>query len=256
MNKKLLLFLMLLYCGLLFISCGEISYNGDDRIVFEGYLKRQDGTAIPDVPVYIYVYGGRSDTDNVSYTTTNADGHYRMIFPKPTKFDDISLQINRYQDIYGEETLGITNSSFFHYTIKNILPGDLNSYHIDFGSTALYSEEEVTTLTINFITDGTVNSSNFPKTGYGGLFPNSQLYYNPTNHELEPEEMLYTTTGPTPGELHYYDYLRQPDGITYSRTFNILKNQDFTFKYYNAENEVITVNIPIANEPVTYTVNY
>ena len=256
MKKKLMLFSMLLYCGLLFISCNDITYNGDDRIVFEGYLKRQDGAAIAGVPVYIYVYGN-SDSDNVSYAITDANGHYRMIFPKPTKFDNISLFINRYREIYNEESLGITNNLYSNYTIANILPGDLSSYHMDFGTTVLYSQEETTTLTINFITEGSVGW-NFPITGYEGLFADRGTFYNLPHGEYGsyPDEPIYENyESYYPDGLNYYHYYKNPDH-TYSRTFNILKNQAFTFKYQNADFETITANIPIADQPVTYTVNY
>jgi len=260
MKTKLLLFFTLMQCSLLFVSCGEIEYESDDRIVFEGYLKRQDGAPIPDVPVYIYVYlrGSGSDSDNVSYTTTGADGHYRMIFPKPTKFDDISLLINRYQDIYNEESLGVTNNLYSNYTLSNILPGDLSSYHMDFGNTILYSEDETTTLTINFITDGNTGWD-FPITGYEGLFADRGTYYNPPDYEYQsyPGDPIYETyENYYPDGLNYYYYYENPDHTTHYRTFNVLKNQAFIFKYRNADGETITVNIPIADQPVTYTVNY
>jgi hypothetical protein len=258
MKRKLLLFLMLLYCGLLFLSCAEIAYESNDRIAFEGYVKSQDGTPLADVPVATLVYleaGQYGDSDKIAYTTTDANGHYTMVFPKPTNHDYITLSINGGDIYYYYGSTPDPNNILTQYSVTNILPDDLEPLQIDFGTTVLYRGDELTTLTIDFVTDGSVND-NFPITGYEGLFPNTGMYYSMPDFEPDPNYLLYISGWPTTGALGHYYYVLQDDGITYSRTFTVLRNQSFIFKYRNAENVETSVNIPIANEPVTYTVNY
>ena len=256
MKRKLLLFLMLLQCSLLVVSCAEIAYESNDRIAFEGYVKRRDGTPLPDIPVATLVYlnaGQYGDSDKIAYTTTDANGRYVMVFPKPTNHDYITLSINGGNIYYSDVAIPDPNSILTQYSVANILPDDLEPLQIDFGTTTLYTGDELTTLTINFIMD---SETNVPVTGYVGLFPITGTYYNLPQDEPAPDYLLYTSGWPNTGALSQYYYSPQQDGITYSRTFTLLKNQAFTFKYRNAENVETAVNIPIANEPVTYTINY
>ena len=255
MKRKLLLLFTLLHCTFLFVSCTKIEYESSDRIVFEGYVKGQDGTPLQNIPVATNVYldGQYGDYDKISYTKTDGDGHYLMIFPKPTNHTNISLSINN-SDYYTALPEEIQNA-LTGYTISNILPEDLNEFEFNFGNTTLYSENDLTTLTINFVTSGPVDG-NFPITGYEGLFPYTQMFYNLPDYEVDPNYLLYTANWPEPIGLNRYYYVLQQDGITYSRTFTVLKNQAFIFKYRNADNVETSVNIPIANEPVTHTINY
>lgn len=253
MKTKLLLFFTLLQFSLLFVSCANIEYESDDRIVFEGYIKRQDGSPIPNIPIYTYVFlneGGSSDSDYISYTTTENDGHYVMVFPKPTNHSYIKVLIN--SDVSFDTPLS-RNSALTDFTIENILPDDLSPLHLNFGTTQLYGTGEVTTLRINLVTDGQPQTTLLAD--YEGLFPQYSSYFTEPEYSeyLDPD---YPDPGtPTADGLYTY-WFTQIDQTTSTRLTSVLKNQTVVFRYLNAAGVITNVNMPVADEPVTYTINY
>lgn len=230
----------------LFSSCERIEYNSDDKIAFEGTLKRFDGTPLSNVPVHISVIllnnGTGGDYDDISYTETDENGHFLMIFPKPSNFDYIELHFN--------QSMGYDNyltpiQSLSSFEITNILPQDLNSLEINFGEHYLYTSDETTLLTITF-TNATNLPYNLPFTSYSGYLPNDAIYYNMSDDIDFPQDY---------NGLYQY-YWEQTEPGTYTRTVSVAKNQTITFSYLNSGFDTNTVEIPIGNDPVNYTINY
>lgn len=246
MKRSLRLLLIALHFCLLFSSCANIEYESDDRIAFEGYVKRLDGSAVRGIPVYTYVSlndgAYNSDHDYISYTKTDANGHYLMIFPKPTNHTGISVLIN--DNVYFDTPLRI-DTTLTSFAIDNILPHDLNPLHLNFGNSILYGENEITTLTINFIPQNTPQTTYMAS--YEAEFPQEHTSYS------EPDQE--NPVNPSPEGLYPYSFY-QLDDTTYSRVTRVLANQTVVFKYLDANNEVITLSIPVGTEPVTYTINY
>ena len=258
--KRILAAFFLVHISLCFVSCENIEYLSNDRVVFEGFVKRRDGTPVQDINVYAYVYldGPYGDTDKISFTKTDSEGHYLMIFPKPSNADDVALLVNTTNTYWYNDI----NSELTQFAVTDILPGDLDALYFDFGTVTLYSPEEITTLTVNFVSANSENTI-YPLSDYDGLFPYRQRFYNlPVDSDTYPQIPGYQQypdvpdMEPLPDGLHFYDYTLLEDGQTYSMTFDVLTNQEITLRYRNTENTLVYINIPIENQPVTYTVNY
>ena len=93
MQKKILLliFTILPLCG-----CG-IDYEWDTKLIIEGRVTTPEGQPLQEILVNTYIVqdgtwptlwgGGNGNEDKISETYTDANGYYRMMFPRPENED-------------------------------------------------------------------------------------------------------------------------------------------------------------------------
>lgn len=218
-------------------SCDGLEYSGNTKIVFEGHINDQNGEPLRDLLISTHIKrdgisggflfpGSNGDYDLISYTKTDRNGYYRMIFPKPTNQDNIALGINT------ETSDADANPEYSNIYVTNIQDSDINDYTINFGERRLFRQENTTMLTV-ILTNATWGSGVIP---YGLLNHNLDVYNTPVHQLYSPQETSDST-------------------ITYS--FEVARNQQLTLRYFRwiEGGNFDEITIPIGNEPVTQTIN-
>jgi len=209
----------MLLCG-----CG-IDYDGTTKLIFEGQLTNPNGTPLPGIRVSTTVANSYY-SDEISYTTTDDNGYYRMIFPKPKGIIDTKVTIN---SPYHSVT---SNSPYSSTTITQIGLDKVNDYKLDLGTTQLYQKFDSVGLTLNL---NNISGSSIIKINALGLVDNNTTDFN--------FEQPYR-----PGTDDYlYNVATQ---------FAVAKNQVVTIIYLLIDGTVNKVEVPIGEESVTYTLNY
>jgi len=247
MIKKL--FYLVLVCFPLTSCDDRLDYIGTKKIVFEGRIVDENNLPLDniDVSVYVtkngstggswfmYVPDSRGDDDIITYTTTDSNGYYRMIFPMPRDQDNIALFIN--QDV---KTSTHYNPDYSNSIITGIKPENIIDYGLDSGEQKIFNLDNQTELTV------TIN--NMPLYYYGyidielaGLVNNGIYDYN------LPAHFNYDITGPYEDTSAHY-------------VFKVAKNQDVVFTYnngiINGVSSYAQTTIHIGNEPVNYIIEY
>lgn len=131
---------------LLLISCygaGELDYDGDGKIIFEGRVIDQNGVPLPNIMISTYL-SNYDDHDYISYTQTNENGYYKMAFNEPLDADYVAVLINQKQ-IHEQ-----ANPLYSVTTIHNIYLDGRHGHKINFENTSLFTLNDYTTLTLNF----------------------------------------------------------------------------------------------------------
>lgn len=131
MQKTLLLFFCILICS----SC-TIQYDGETRIVVQGQLIDKNNKPLSNKKIEIQTYSGDTfvGSDLISYTDTDADGKFTLIFPAP-KGDGISI-ITSINDEYNE----------FQSKHINALKKNFSNYKLDLNKIVLYENNDITQL--------------------------------------------------------------------------------------------------------------
>ncbi|RZJ74545.1 MAG: hypothetical protein EOO45_08275 [Flavobacterium sp.] len=144
-----LLYLILLFP--LLTGCeNDLTYDGRTKIIYEGKLVDQEGNPLANIPVSIYVtkrgyfYSAGSDRDLISYATSDANGHYKMVFPQPENEDNISLLINR------PTPKRQPDSTYSTTEIYNLKSENVSDYKLVFETTSLYKVENSVQLAIGY----------------------------------------------------------------------------------------------------------
>lgn len=206
--------------ALIFYSC-DIPYDLETRYIFETKIVDSNGDAISNKELKVYV-STENKGETISKAMSNQEGFIRIIFPKP------DLEAYTFSIISeNDDTTG-----FLEKNILNIKQEDFIDYKLVIEDIKLMKYNELTNLYIEL---NQVNQNNIlKKVEIVGEVYNPNEYYNPIVN------------------LDYYDI------ATY---FLLHKNQNFNLKYtvYNTltmlEDQTI-LNLTIANQPVTYTLNY
>ncbi|KGO95136.1 carboxypeptidase-like regulatory domain-containing protein [Flavobacterium subsaxonicum] len=236
MLKKLLLFFIAVIA---LTACDdELKYTGDERVLYQGRITDANGSPLQGVPVSVYIskdgysglyYNPISDTDIISYTTTDAGGNYKMFYPAPRNQNNIALLVN-YQNAYNPQNTTYSSTSF-----QNLIPENLSDNKLDFEDIKLFEVANATTLSININNAGGYAIS---KLNLVGLIDKNEVDYN-FNLPLEDEN------------------------YNYQESYLVAKNQTVTLKYqtrtYINDNTLISnheVQIPIGSEPVNYTLEF
>ncbi|TRW25835.1 hypothetical protein FMM05_06330 [Flavobacterium zepuense] len=247
MMKKLF-YLILVF--LLLTGCDDrLEYSGTKKIVFEGRIVDENNLPLNNIDVSVYVskegsggessfiFGAHSDSDEdiITYTTTDSNGYYRMIFPMPRDQDNIALFINR-----EVETSTHYNSNYSNSIITGIKPENITDFDLNFGEQRIFNLDNQTELTV------TVN--NIPLYYYGYIDIELAGLVNDAIYDYNlPAHFNYDTTGPYDDTSAHY-------------VFKVAKNQDIVFTYNNGIVNGISsyaqTTIHIGNEPVNYIIEY
>ena len=171
MKKILLLFFILLTC-----SC-EIQYDGETRIIVQGQVVDRNNKPIPNKKVEISTLSESSfvSSDLISYTTTDENGRFTLIFPSP-KSEDISIgtAINDYG-----------NNEFQSKIIKGSKKNFTN-YKLDLKQIVLYEIKDITELEV--ILNKTSNSKQVSNIQIEGVKPDYFIDLNAATVENQWSE--------------------------------------------------------------------
>ncbi|MBE8724151.1 hypothetical protein [Flavobacterium hungaricum] len=181
MKKNLLLFLTVFT----FSSC-EIQYDGETRFVVQGQLIDKENNPIADKRIEINTYsdGTYGDSDLISYTNTDTDGKFTMIFPAP-KSDDIDIITT----INGRSYIDYNSNLTSDYQSKNIKTSKRNfsNYKLDFNKIVLYKNDEITQLEV--VLNSTTNNKEITE-----VFVEGNLAESIINLDKNEDENQYITT--------------------------------------------------------------
>lgn len=245
---KKISYIVLIY--LLLTSCDDrLEYSGTKKIVFEGRIVDENNLPLNNIDVSVYVTkngsggGGwfmyapdsHSDDDIITYTTTDGNGYYRMIFPMPKDQDNIDLLINR-----EVETSTHYNPDYSNSVITGIKPENIIDYGLDLGEQKIFN--------LNNQTELTVTINNMPLYYYGYIDIELTGLVNDAIYDYNlPAHFNYDITGPYEDTSAHY-------------AFKVAKNQDIVFTYSNGNINGISsyaqTTIHIGNEPVNYIIEY
>ncbi|CAM3690081.1 hypothetical protein FSS13T_13940 [Flavobacterium saliperosum S13] len=139
MKKAFLLFVLFSLLG-----C-TLQYEGEERLVVTGKLidKYNNPIQSNNVEVWIHmneqqggIYPSGGDQDLISFTQTDANGNFRMLFPKPINEDEIELKFYDKDNIYQNKSyINIKKSNFIDYTFTA-------------NTITLYKKEDITLLKV------------------------------------------------------------------------------------------------------------
>ncbi len=215
--------------SLLFICSCRLSYDGEERILFEGKITDENGHPLPNVDVSAHakkngsMFFYPSEDDEISYDYTDESGNFKMLFPSPTNEDEIRVFVN-----YKDEASVYSKSVFY-----NIQDDNYQNYKIDFGTIALYPVEESVMLNIEV-----QNNQNNQIFGWNVEGKVAENFYNYSPMNLDSD--IY---------------------FNYSSHISVAKNQTlilhYYFKQYNST-EILesSVEIEIQNQPVNYEITF
>ncbi|MXN90261.1 hypothetical protein GR160_03395 [Flavobacterium sp. Sd200] len=237
----------LILTAAIFQSCDDkLYYSGKERILMQGRIVDQNNSPVQGIPVNIFVEKddndplfliGRSleDEDIISYTTTDANGYYKMLMPRPLNQDNISLIINKPTSEQGQ------NTDYSNTVVTYISLRDADDYAINFSEQKLYRLQDNITITI------TVN--NVPSNFNGKLLTDISGLIN---------NKITTIQQPYYNQFYLYDTTYQNNFTTIKYTLNVAKNQTISFKYQRNVSTGATTEhlINVGNEPANYNVNY
>lgn len=241
MKKKLLVPLALALCTLMGSCDDRLQYTGNIRYVYEGTVKDVQGNPMKGITVSTLIeregsYGAiifpgvSYETEVISYTKTDENGHYKMIFPKP------SDSYNRYVLVNMDDEGRAVDNSYSFTQIFDIPDEAVQDYRVDFGTTTVLNLQQATTLTVNAV--------------------------NPTQYWLGNVTM-------SPGIIadeNYIDYAR-PENSRYgysvagtddneSLICTVAPNQLITLHYTDASGVPQSADVYVGTSPVTYTIYY
>ncbi|UPT70547.1 MAG: Ig-like domain-containing protein [Flavobacterium sp. JAD_PAG50586_2] len=213
MYKKILLLFVLFTI----ISCGEIQYDGEERLVFQTIVTNANGQPIANSKVEITVSTIYS-SDLISKGKTDQDGKITLIFPSPKNDVDVNVKI------YSDDT------SYLEKNILKIRKEDFINYKLIFPNVNLLKTEETAPLQLQY------NQTNFntvlKKISINGIYHIDEEYYNysPENYYL-PSQILIKKNQ------------------TFQLKYTVLNLQT------NSETNYV-VDLQIGETPLTYTINY
>jgi len=231
MIKKVSLYAVILFIFNCMSSCSEeLEYDGRVKLVYEGRVTDDAGVPLSDIPVNVYV-SGEDDWEVISFTVTDSNGYYKMIFPRPTNEEDLSLQINQSNDDF------VQRAAYSQTFLYNLHDENLTDYKILFDDIQLYRTTESVRLTLNFAGDG---PAQLERAQLIGLVDNNQVNYNFTTFPGEGVDPIFENFSSA-----YFVRKNQLLTIKYM-VFNPTMSQDYT---------IHETEIPIADEDLTVNIN-
>ncbi|MES2544196.1 MAG: hypothetical protein V4548_04875 [Bacteroidota bacterium] len=212
---------------MLLISSCEIPYDGEKRHVVNVRVLNSDGNPITNQYVEVNSHNSRgwfdsySNLDLITYGKTNNQGELTLIFPS----SDTTFNVNfgNYYD---------NNVIYLRTSLDNLRLDNFDNFKIDLNPIILYKLEELTTLTIDLVHSAPQTIlRNIKVEGYTSYDP---FYFNP----IPIEESYYPQT-----------------------EFKIVKNKNFVLTYIVKDlntsiESTYTVSLTVANDPISYTINY
>ncbi|MGV3459460.1 MAG: carboxypeptidase-like regulatory domain-containing protein [Flavobacterium sp.] len=226
------LYLILACC--LLAGCED--YDWETRMIVEGRVVDQNGNPVSGIVVNTEVdtdpsAGNSSLVEIISYTTTDANGYYRMMFPKPNYNGKINLLIN------ADQYRNAIDAAYSITEISNVRQSNFNDYLVNLGEQDIFLINELTTLTIE-TNDDPALIGYITAIEVDGLLQQKVIDYN---FDVEnPDNQFYFT-----------------------EVYSVAANQSLVVKYttrtegFNGPVYTTTeASVQIGTEPVTYAINY
>lgn len=172
MKKVLLLFVLTTL-----ISCNEIRYDGERRLVFKTIILNAQGEPLPNSYVEISIVASFS-SDLISRGKTNNSGELTLIFPSPESDHDINLMI--YND----------DATYLKKEVVGIKKSDFVNYKLNYQTSYLLKSDEVAPLNLTY--NQTSNANILKKVSIEGIYHLDTEYFNypDTNYYLFPSQFL------------------------------------------------------------------
>ncbi|WP_426485594.1 hypothetical protein [Flavobacterium sp. 2] len=228
--RKILFLFFILFTS---YSC-EIQYDGETRLVVQGQLVDRNSNPIPNKRVEINNFsdGTYTPSDLISYTKTDSEGKFLMIFPAP-KGEDIAIitTLNGYN--FDDDYATLNYATGFQNKSITALKKNFKNYKLDLNQVTLYKNDEITQLQIQL--NKTSTNKTVTALDVQGILSKdfTDLNYKNENHYLETN-------------------------------FNVIKNQNVRLSYtiadYSDPTKVVTTNhetiISINSEKVIHLLTY
>lgn len=226
---------LLLACCLL-VSCDD--YEWDTKMILEGRVVDHNGNPISGVTVNTYIYQEGTifyvsfdNSEIMSYTKTDADGRYVMMFPRPKNGQDTVILIN------ADENRNRINEGLSSTVVYNIKQTNFNDHLVNLGEQIIFPTDNITTLNIETVDDPSLNGV-ITEIEIDGLLKQKTINYN---FEIDNAE----------NQFYFYD------------DYHVATNQTLAIKYKTRNDgpegyiyTITEVSIPVGDAPVTYTINY
>lgn len=220
----------LLLLSIIFLSC-SIEYDGETKLITKGRVVNAQNEPIANISVSVYneiigssggfIFPGQpSENIEIAKTTTNANGEFLLIYPKPKNQDQTVVTINE------KETNGIQIKKF-----SAISDSNFEDYTLDFENIKLYQNSELVDLNIE------LNQVN-----YGKRLIEFKIIGEDGTKEVLMNPFLFS-------EVDYYTY--------FYPGFHVKKNQIILLRckiFDSSLNQSYSENIElqIGTEPVNY----
>lgn len=215
----------LIFCILSVLTSCEIQYDGETKIAVTGKIVDENGIPLSEKDVEVTVSGGgfiSPSSDLISFGKSDQNGNFTLIFPSPRNGNQIFISIN---DIINQ---------FNEFQSKNFVANEKNfeNYKLDLAKITLYKNASITTLRL--ILNNTNPNKQIKDIKIDGNQANGYIDLNPVQNNS--------------------DYLN-----TY---YSVIKNQTVVLNYTiidysNAAGSTLhSIDIPIMNDALTYTITY
>ena len=224
MKKFFILFVIILS------SC-EIEYDGETKIVVKGKVVDYNNNPIINKEINLFVsrneiyfplmFFAPSEENNIGKTTTNNNGEYTMVIPKPT---------SNYTEIVLETNTG--NNNLNQKQFRNIQYENFINYELNLPTTILYNKNDLTTL--NIIPNQINQYNELKNIELIGFVPNEIEYFNlPEEYSFHSELQRFVKKNQT--LILRYTIINHNTNTTSVTDENIIidnSNQiDFTLNY-------------------------
>ena len=208
----------------------EIQYDGNTKLIVKGSVIDANNNPIAnkDVNLYVlkesfsipFIFYIPSENNYIGKSTTDRNGNYTMVIPKPENFSEIIVETN-------DENNQLSGKQF-----KNINFSNFTNYQIELPNTKLYLKSTLANL--NVILNNVNSNTELVKLEYVGNIPNEIEFINP----LENSNSNLITN------------LNVEKNQTVVLKFTVFNN-------LNQTNSTIEQNIVIDNsDEVSYNLNY
>jgi hypothetical protein len=208
---------------LLFILSGcDIQYQGDTRLLVTGKVVDRDGSPISGMDVITKVslgYGFGNSKDDIGITSTNDQGVFTMLFPKPKGKVEYTIHF-------------LSTENFQDKRFVNIFYENFTEYAFRLGETTLHKNDDIVNLNFSFNQINPQNS--ITELNVIGMLADYRVWVNPGDeHE---NNIYYRHHQVAKNQILVLEYIVH----------------DFT----NNQNTSHTETIEIGEQNVTYTITY
>jgi hypothetical protein len=205
-------------------------------MIVEGRVVDQNGNPVQGIAIktQVYQHGYIDFFENyevMSYTETDADGRYVMMFPRPKYEEYINILINT------DEQRHPVNAAYSNTIIYNIKQKNFNDYIINLSEQVIFQPQNTTILEVvandDPLLDGMISSVKVD-----GMVTENIVDYNFGGSDADQEHLYYNS---------------------YNVATNSMVILKYAIKTGTDEEPLYTITevpVSIGSEPVIYTINF
>ncbi|MEX2350420.1 MAG: hypothetical protein WD554_06030 [Flavobacteriaceae bacterium] len=204
------------------LSSCDIQYEGNTRLLVTGEVVGRNGSPLSGVDVIAKISQGSgfgSRKENIGITTTDEQGVFKMLFPKPKGEIDYTIHF-------------LSAENYQEKRFVNIFYEDFNDYAYRMGETTLYKNDDIVNLDFSF---NQINpQNNITELNVIGMLADYLVWVNPND-----EQQNYV----------YYSQYQVAKNQT-------LVLEYIVHDFINNQNTSHSETIVIEEQNVTYTITY